>query len=467
MRKLLILLVTGVTLKAHAQKVFNAREIYDQGYQYIQGLHKPYDPEKAMGLFLESAEKGYSRAMNAIGNMYLEGIAVPVNVDSAEYWYERAGKKGYAVAWKNLGRMYQLDASVPQDFKRSAEYFRKGSEAGDLNSRNMLAYYHFKGLGLPQDYNAAFRIFSEVAAKGHTNAQYFLGICYRNGYGTPVDTEKAKYWLQKAASSNEKQSFHELSRELMPENKSAVTGDFQRNVDVLKRHYEQFENASTNNLSGTYNGHAIYYDFSGKHVADIVPLSLMISKKDGGYFVKWQEGDSLNATLNADVSKKQLLFDKNSTYTRNNYYSYRTEEKLRFENAELDIKYLNDSMYLSGYVNFYSLKRKEPTQPMFIALSRAFTEDEKNRAGLSLSLDLAPNPATTTIRAQLKISKISTVRLQLLTQTGVVLKQVDPRRLPEGSYNINFDLQGLTPGTYMVRVTEASGISKTMLFIKN
>lgn len=459
-KNLILMLLLGLTLAGHAQQTASPRLLFDMGYAYLKGLHKPYDPEKAFTLFQQSATADFPRAMNAMGNMYLKGTGTQANVDSAVYWYEKAAGKGYKESWLNLGRIYQEGRLVKQDFEEAARYFEAGAKAGDWNCLNMVAYFHFKGLGLRQDYTAAFNIYKELAEKGHINALYFLGICYRNGYGTPANPELAKEWLAKAAERNDKQSTHELYEEELPENKSVISDELQRRVAQLKNYQEQFIASNNNNLSGYYKGYAVYYDFSGKYVNDIVPLSLHLTKTANGYAVNWKEGDSLSANLKAALTDNNFRFDSTSQYVRNNYYSHHTNERFQFNNASLDLKYLNDSIYLSGEVRFYSLKRREPAQPMYIALSRVLDNTEKSAAG-KLAFRLSPNPASAYVKVSFTLAEARKVQLQLISSSGSVLQQIPPRLLPAGSYSFNFELQGMPAGSYIIRAQAGEKVIST------
>jgi hypothetical protein len=438
--------------------------IYNEGLSHLNGV-KSYDPGKSFQLFSTASASGNAQAMNALGNMFANGIGVTTDAGKAIAWYKKAALTGYAPAWYNLGRVYQDGSIVAQDFVEAAKYFQKGANAGDPNARNKLAYFYYKGLGVPQSYTNAFALYNELAQNGNINACYFLGLCYRNGYGVSADAGLAKEWLMKAAAANDGQAIHELTSEPLPENASVVTPDLQSKMNALETYQEQFGTSSANDMSGIYKGVAVYFDFSRQYVHEIVPLTLEITKMGNLYTGTWTEGDSLSAPIKGSFDNKMFSFDSSSKYTRHNYYSYRAAEPYRFDNAALNIQYYHDSVYLSGYVRFYSIIRKEPGQPMFISLSRttAGTLIGQDVAGLNLSL--SPNPTPDEMRASFTIKNQSKVQLQLFDMNGRPLQQSAPETLPAGSYTYSFFVQGLASGSYLVKIN-AGGTTQSKIFEK-
>ncbi len=436
---------------------------FNEGYMYMTGMGKQQDQARALQVFKQAASQGDSRAMNALGNMYANGIAVAANPDSAVLCYRMAGQHGYASGYANLGRLYQTGTGVTQDFAAAAKYYQQAANLGDDVSKNWLAYLYYKGFGVTQSYSKAFAIYQELAQKGMVNAQYFLGLCYRNGYGTAPDNELAKQWLMKAAAKRDRQSIHELTAEPKPENMSVLTNELQERLASLKNYNEKFEAAATNDIGGTYKGYAVYYDFSHQYAHEIVPLTLTISKKGGRYEGAWTESDTLTAPIKATFNDYNFSFDSSSKYTRRNYYSYEDAEPYLFNSAALSIKYFKDSVFLSGDVQFYSIVRKEPGQPMYISLSRKASDNET--AMRDFRLNLSPNPAVDLVNVVFTIGQSAKLSLQLIGLDGKILQQISPETLPAGSYSFPFSVQGLPAGNYLVKLTTGA-ITQSKIFVK-
>lgn len=443
-----------------------ASPVFAQAYQYYHGLGRPLNKTRALQLFREAAAGGDPQALNAMGNLYTEGEMVPHNVDSAIACYQLAAQKGQIGACLNLGQIYQVGEIVPQDFAAAARYYQQGAAQGNMVCQCWVAYFNYKGLGVPQDYNKAFTIYSQLAQKGFPNAMYFLGMCYRNGYGVAPNAELGKQWLQKAIDHNEMQAVHELYKESLPENISVVTDSLQQELTELKSYHENVQTASATDLEGEYRGYAVYYDFSGKYVQEIVPLTLSLKKGAGGYAGKWTEADTLTAPITVAFLGNQLLFDSSSRYTRHNRYSYYGPETYRFDQASIGIKYLDDSMFLAGDMRFYSLSRREPGQPMYISLGRKIQKDAGAPVN-HLQLNISPNPATDVLNASFATTQAATVNLQIMTIDGHFLpgKSVT-ETLPAGSYMVPFEVQNLAAGSYVLVFTDGTTRESKVFVIK-
>ncbi len=438
---------------------------FAKGYQYLIGMGRPLDQPKAVGIFKAAAANGDPECLNALGNLYAQGQGVGYNIDSAINCYKMAAQKGYASGYYNLGRLYQQGTVVAQDFVAAANYYKQGAALGHEDCKSWLAYLNYKGIGTPQNYNQAFDLYQELANKGNANAMYFVGICYRNGYGTPANAELAKQWLKKAADGHEAQAVTELYSETLPENKSVVSNALQEKLATLKTYHENVATTAATNISGNYVGQAVYYDFSGKYVQEIVPLKLTLEQNTDGYKGTWVEGDSLAAPIGAKFYNNQFVFDSACRYTRHNRYSFGTPEAYRFNNASLGIKYLADSMYLAGDVQFYSLGRREPGQPMYISVSKKI-EDNGQQWYANLPITVSPNPATSVVNASFTLGQGCKVTLQITTMEGRPLPNTAATKtLPAGSYNYPFNVEGLAAGSYIITI-DGGNTKGSKIFIK-
>jgi TPR repeat protein len=465
MKKHPLLFLVLLGFAAHAQQPLTTapgQDLFLKGLHYLNGNSAPYDPEKAAALFHQSALAGNPQALNAVGNLYLNGTG-PFNADSAVYYYKAAAAKGYASAYYNLGRLYQKGDIVPQNFTVAAQYYQEGAAKGDNSCKNELAYFYYKGFGVQQSYSKAFALYSQLAYTGDRNAQYFIGICYRNGYGTEVNKDLSTAWLVTAARSGEGQADHEFNSEPLPENAYVYNPGLEDRVKQLQGYTERFTASGSNDISGAYKGYAVYYDFSRQFAVAVVPLSLDIVKRGGRYEGTWAEGDSLSSTVKASFDNNNLVFDSSCRYTRHNHYSDRNAEDYVFNKAALSIKYANDSMYLAGDMQFYSITRKEPGQPVYIALSKPYdnAEGELNMQGLTLS----PNPANTFIRAAFELKNAASIQIQITDMQGNILQKTTPEKLPAGNYSYDLPIQSLANGSYVLKLSTGTKAA-SKIFIK-
>jgi hypothetical protein len=441
-------------------------KVFDEAFRYLNGIGKNYDPAKAAELFRQAGARGDGASLNALGNLNAKGGAgFSKNIDTAIHYYLRAAQAGYSTGYYNLAVLYRDGNDVPQDFQKSARYCRAGADMDNSDCKRLLAYYCFKGFGVEQNYAEAFSLYEELAKSGLANAQYFLGLCYRNGYGTNANQQQAKKWLLLAASQGDYQAIHELTAEPQAENSSIHNPALQQQVENLKNYQEKLIAAASNDISGTYKGFAVYYDFSGRFVHQVVPLSLTLSLQHGGYSGIWTESNSLNAPVKGSFGNNRFSFDPATQYTRRNYYSYRDAEEYQFKAAQLSVNYIKDSVYLAGNMQFYSLSRREPGQPMYIVLSKKVEGNET--APDNLRLVLNPNPATTEVKASFTLAKPGKVNFEVIGTDGkTIASQAGEALLPAGTYTIPINVQQLVPGSYNLRMTTSTGAAQTKQFIK-
>lgn len=469
MKKLLLAVCVLTQSFLYAQQAtappHSPESLFREGLLYLKGANHSYDPAKAVQLFSTAAGSGHAASMNALGNMYASGLGVDNNVQTAIGWYTRAANAGYAKAWYNLGELYRTGTSVPQDFAVAANYYSHGARLGDRGSENWLAYLYYKGLGVTQSYDQALSLYQDLAQKGDRNAMYFLGKCYRNGYGTNADADLARVWLTKAAKAGEGQAIHELSAEPLPDNAFVYNPELREKIEGIRSHVEGFVPSDANDVSGSYAGYAIYYDFSGRYVLDMVPLSLIITKDRNVYQGTWKENDSVEASVKAVFSNNVFSFDNSSRYVRYNHYSNRAAEQYVFNDASLGIKYVNDSMYLSGDVRFYSESRKEPGEPMFVYLAKKVDMVPGADAVNSYKLSILPNPVTTQLTAHFSLTATSKIAFKLFDNAGNQLWTTEGESLPPGDYSHIFSMQGLAAGTYMLSISNGNTV-QTKAIIK-
>lgn len=465
MKKLKIVLLCFSPLLGYTQSASDTPESnYREGLACLRGVTQKYDPDKAKLLFTKAATANYALAMNALGNIFVQGISSKVNIDSAIYWYSKAAENGNAKSYYNIGKIFQAGTLVKQDFDKAASYYSLGVKSNDIDCKSALGYMYFKGLGISQDYRAAFQLFTEASVTRDENAMYFLGLCYRNGYGTPVNTDQSKYWLKKAAGYHNNAAKHELNNEPLPENMSTIDFSLQRKIQLLRDYQEKFLPTNNNNYEGDYTGYAVYYDWSGEFVSEILPLTLSLKKENSFYEGQWVEGNSNAAQVRLNLTNGNLVFDNNSQYTRTNHYSNRNAEKWQFNSANLKWFFLNDSIQLSGFVQFYSPQRKEPGKPVQIFLTKSINNLSLGRFEIS-DFKLFPNPAQNHVNLMFSLGKTSKVSVQVTSQTGSILHTENSKLLPSGTYSYILQLNHLPSASYVVTifVNGQAAVSKAII----
>lgn len=130
--------------------------------------------EEAIELSTNLANKGDHGAESNLGNWYLKGISgFPIDYDKAIYWLERAVKANKETAKHNLP---------------IAQF-----EKGEILYKN-------------REYSEAYQLYLKAASSKDNpipGAMRKLSACYRYGLGISRDTEKADYYMAKAAEYND------------------------------------------------------------------------------------------------------------------------------------------------------------------------------------------------------------------------------------------------------------------------
>ena len=128
---------------------------YQLGVMYENGkgtgIKKDY--YEAAQMYQASAEQGYAKAQNALGNLYRKGRGVLKDRVKALYWISLAAEQGYVEAQANLGKMHydskDLDGKVSSD--DIAEAFKWLSLAAEqeldesLPAKIQLGLMYYKG----------------------------------------------------------------------------------------------------------------------------------------------------------------------------------------------------------------------------------------------------------------------------------------------------------------------------------
>jgi hypothetical protein len=439
---------------------------YKEGIRHLEGIIHKYDPLRARQFFWSAASQQNSKAMLALGSMYSKGLTGTINADSAHYWYNHASTAGATNTSLLTGQMYQFGKGVPVDFAKAARYYKEGISQNSNPCKTAFAYLSYKGLGTAQNYETAFRLFREVAETDQTQqAMYFLGLCYRNGYGTTANAEQANYWLKKAAAIGDDAAFKELNEEPTPENLTVITSSLQQQLKTILDHAEHFKADNNNNYEGVYTGHAVYYDWSGKYVSEILPLKVELKKTGTGYTGTWQEGEKTSSSISMLVDGNRFTFNKNSWYTRNNHYSGRKDEIWQFNDADLQLAFLDDNTQLSGFVRFYSPRRGEPGKPLQIILSKKTVYSPHTITSVS-DMKLIPNPATSQCMVQFKLAESAKVTVQVYSQNGSLMHVEQQKLLPAGMYNYPISLSKLAAGVYYVQILIDGQKAETKTLIK-
>lgn len=80
-------------------------------YSYLHGKDIGKDPQKAIAILLDMAEKGDTQRYAELGEYYLDGTLIPRNVEKATEYFELAKQKGAPPSSAQLAKLQALQAS--------------------------------------------------------------------------------------------------------------------------------------------------------------------------------------------------------------------------------------------------------------------------------------------------------------------------------------------------------------------
>jgi uncharacterized protein len=375
--------------------------------------------------------------------------------------------------------LYKEAKGDAQDFNKAYSYFAKAASLGDAQSIYGQAYMLYKGLGCTQNYEKAAALFKQGASEGRPNSMYFYALCLRNGYGVQADTAQAGVWLQKAAKKNYVLAIKELNTPTA-ENSNEAAKALARQLKAaalpgaenINQYRKINHQIPATDITGTYKGYIIKYDWSGQNAIGSSALTLLVNYEAGKLTGQWIEADSITVPLQAVLTPRAMVF-KNTQYTRTDHYSPVSGLVYQFTNAQLQWINKGNNVYLCGNVQMHSPRRNEPQKPQYVALTRQaagngtgnITLTNADGSEFSITNDLLayPNPFTDVVTIDFELKEACEVQTQLLTLDGNIVYSNKAGLLEAGKYTLPVKTQQVAAGTYMVRLVYGNKIKATRL----
>ncbi len=185
--------------------VRNAKEMYELGNEYENGLNKRYvSLPKAYAYYKASADKDYTRGLVKMGDIFISKYYPFADKVKSDKYYQRAFKAYSQIAGANgeacyeIGNMYKNGLGVKKDIEQAKYYYKKGAMMKDKNACYEYGLICKNELEFPE----AFSNFKLSAEAGHELAMYELAKLYEDGTGTNRDQSKAIEWYKRCAETN-------------------------------------------------------------------------------------------------------------------------------------------------------------------------------------------------------------------------------------------------------------------------
>lgn len=162
----------------------------------------------------KSAEAGNADGMCWLADCYALGYGVEQESDLALAWYRQAADKGYARAMGAVGAFYQDNN---RDLKAALDWLKKAERAGDttyswriadleqdIKETNHIAQEEMQKARFAywdDDYAEAIAWYRQAADKGNVKAMVEIGDMYMEGKGVTKSESKAREWYQKSVDA--------------------------------------------------------------------------------------------------------------------------------------------------------------------------------------------------------------------------------------------------------------------------
>jgi TPR repeat protein len=134
-------LARAATLYKQAAERGYVKAMCALGNLYVSGRGVPKDEAKGATLCRQAAERGEPDAQTDLGNLYLQGV--PHDMVQARHWYELAAAQGQPNAEFVLGQIYWNGDGVARDQAKAAELWKAAYKGGRVDAAPLLAAWLF------------------------------------------------------------------------------------------------------------------------------------------------------------------------------------------------------------------------------------------------------------------------------------------------------------------------------------
>lgn len=453
---LALTLVSGGVNKTFGQV---ANTSIDHAVRILKGIDTDKTHDWAIKVLESSAVNDSSAyAMNSLGLAYMAGIGVDADSTKAVKWLECAGQGGYADAYHNLGMIFKYSrCGVRQDFERAYKYFYTGADSGSISCIYDKGFMLYKGLGCKQSYKEAVKCFQTAAESKHSPSLYMLGLCYRNGYGVEKNTAAASDYLNRSAILGYRDAREELNRN----NEETYLHNLYSDSGEHSYIPNSIPNVSTeindiNLIDGNYQGHLVMYDWSGNFILGEKPLTMSANRNGSEVFGSMVVGADTVPFRAAITDNNKLTFQKGNLmlYER---YEQGGKVKYRMDNMKFD---LWDNK-ISGILNLYSLKLKEPERPMYFELHRNNVDGASQEDKYSY-ISISPNPFELSFKAAFELQNDADIQARIFNIYGMMEWQKELGNFKKGKNEILLS-PNIKPGKYILSIKAGKQTLRTII----
>ena len=173
----------------------------------------------------------------------------------------------------------------------------------------------------------------------------------------------------------------------------------------------------------------------------------------------WIEADTIVANFEGLITDSTLQFIQTS-YTRTDYYNRKKPLVWTFKQALIEKTDLDSMSILTGNVQLYSPKTKEPEKLMYITLQKL--NEEIKTPDTSSRFLVFPNPFIREMNLSFNLKKQEEVKVYIYSLKGILQVVQNLGILESGRHDYIIDLN-LPSGQYIVQLIKKSGKSTSIV----
>lgn len=125
---------------SYLNQLKNDKGLISRNYKTAYSADEKGDYETALRLYTLSADQGYARAQNNLGNLYYDGEGVKKDYKEAARFYKLSADQGNPEAQNNLGVLYQVGQGVRQNYSEAARLYKRSAAQGNISAKKRIEW---------------------------------------------------------------------------------------------------------------------------------------------------------------------------------------------------------------------------------------------------------------------------------------------------------------------------------------
>jgi len=434
-----------------------ARKLYDRARELQKG--DSIEVQEALDLYDYLIDKNISAAMVTKGRLHCTGGLLSKDFEKAFELFEKASELGNRNGTYQLAILYQKGLGTEQSFAKAFNLYKLAADDGHREACYETGNCLYKGLGTKQSYNKAINYFLKGAEKEHTGCYYMLAAYYMSGYDGKQDTLKAQQYLQKAFDRDYKtyperaeRNYEQINALRFHSEKTpdSWTDVKRKRLTPIKKSIRN--DASQEELAGTWVGKLYTYDWSGKVIIKEEDMELFFEPSVHSVYLVWKDPVSQEIIATYDMELKNSFWQSLCPYNK-------PVSNLReISQSRYGIKKKGQQPILYADLRFACYDRIEFLEPAVAVL------DKKSNAESSLEIiKIYPQPVKDEITIEFISSSAQKIGFEIYDLSGKKVFEKAGMNYSQGTHSEKLPVN-LEKGNYILHVIgKESATSKAIV----